>query len=55
MRIDHLAQYFNDMTPKPSRSHDNLYQKIWKPEDYPVAGGAQVAAAQEVKQEEKKE
>jgi len=36
MRIDALVQFFNEQTPKPSRSHDNLYGNVWRPEDYPV-------------------
>ena len=36
MRIDQVAKYFEDLKPKPSRSSDNLYQKIWNPEDYPI-------------------
>ena len=36
MRVDVVAKYFEDLTPKPSRSHDHLYSQMWKPEDYPV-------------------
>ena len=36
MRVDELAKYFENLTPKPSRSHDHLYSQMWKPEDYPA-------------------
>ena len=36
MRVDALAKYFEDLTPKPSRSHDHLYSQVWKAEDYPI-------------------
>ena len=36
MRIDQVAKYFEDLNPKPSRSNDVLYSKIWKPENYPI-------------------
>ena len=36
MRIDELAQYFKSLSPKPSRSHDNLYSQAWKPESQPA-------------------
>ena len=36
MRVDALAKFFEDLTPKPSRSHDHLYSQMWKPEDYPA-------------------
>jgi len=36
MRIDELVKYFNSLSPKPSRSHDHLYEKCWRPEDYPI-------------------
>jgi threonyl-tRNA synthetase len=35
MRVDAVARFFESLSPKPSRSHDNLYSKIWSPEDYP--------------------
>jgi len=50
MRVDDLVKFFNDQTPKPSRSHDKLYNKIWSPEDYPrqaAAAEAQPAAQAE--------
>ena len=40
MRVDVLAKYFEDLTPKPSKSHDHLYQKIWSPTDYPEISAA---------------
>lgn len=36
MRIDALVQFFNEQNPKPSRSHENLYSNVWRPEDYPM-------------------
>ena len=36
-RIDELVEFFHEQTPKPSRSHDRLYQKMWRPEDYPMS------------------
>ena len=33
MRIDELAEFFRSLSPKPSRSHDNLYNNAWKPEN----------------------
>ena len=44
MRIDDLVKFFNDLTPKPSRSHDKLYAKVWNPADYPVQPPKQAAA-----------
>ena len=35
MRVDELAHYFNGLTPKPSKSHEILYDKVWKAEDFP--------------------
>ena len=34
-RVDELAEYFKSLSPKPSRSFDNLYQNVWKSEDFP--------------------
>ena len=50
MRIDQLVTYFQNLSPKPSRSHDNLYSGIWRPEDYPLA-----VKAEEVKEPAKAE
>jgi hypothetical protein len=36
MRVDALAKYLEDLSPKPSRSHDHLYSQVWKAEDYPA-------------------
>mgnify|MGYP006967607170 CR=1 FL=1 len=36
MRVDQVAKFFEGLSPKPSRAHDNLYTKVWSPEDYPV-------------------
>lgn len=51
MRIDQVAKYFEELKPKPSRSSDHLYEKIWKPEDYPEHPHP---VAAEVKPEEEK-
>ena len=55
MRIDQVAKYFEDLKPKPSRSSDHLYEKIWKPEDYPVVENPQPVAAEAKPAEEKKQ
>ena len=36
MRVDDLVKFFLDQNPKPSRSHDKLYSKMWSPKDFPV-------------------
>ena len=54
MRIDELVQFFRNQSPKPSRSHDNLYSNIWRPEDYPVQP-VQPAVEDQPKAEEQKE
>jgi threonyl-tRNA synthetase len=53
-RIDDLVTYFKSLEPKPSRSHDNLYSKVWNPADFPakIEGGA---AAEEKPAESKPE
>lgn len=43
MRIDEVAKHFENLMPKKSHSFENLYSKVWRPEDYP---------AEEKKQEE---
>lgn len=52
-RVDALAKYFEDLSPKPSRSHDHLYSQVWKAEDYPahVHGEGCDHSAQEKKPE----
>lgn len=58
MRIDELVQFFRSQSPKPSRSHDNLYSNVWRPEDYPVQPAQPVQPVSEVQQpkaEEQKE
>jgi threonyl-tRNA synthetase len=54
MRVDDLAKYLENLTPKPSRSHDNLYSKIWTPEEYPIVAASQ-EEHKESPQEPKKE
>lgn len=34
MRIDELAEYFRGLSPKPSRTAENLYSKAWNPQEY---------------------
>lgn len=55
MRIDQVEKYFEDLKPKPSRSADNLYQKIWRPEDYPIVDHPKPVAEAKPAEEEKKE
>lgn len=57
MRVDALAKYFDDLTPKPSKSHDHLYNQIWNPADYPVAAAHEhsEASSHEKKPEEEKQ
>ena len=55
MRIDQVAKYFEELKPKPSRSSDHLYNKIWKPEDYPIVEHPQPVAAEAKPAEEKKQ
>lgn len=50
MRIDQVAKFFEDQSPKPSRSHDALYSQVWRPEDYPI----QPATSEQPKEESKK-
>jgi hypothetical protein len=54
MRIDQVAKYFEELKPKPSRSSDHLYEKIWKPEDYPEHPHP-IAAEVKPEEEKKKE
>ena len=51
-RIDDLVAYFKGLEPKPSRSHDNLYSKMWDPKDFPIKPKAE--AVPESKPEEQK-
>ena len=53
MRVDALAKYFEGLNPKPSRSHENLYSQMWKPEDYPEH--SQKVVAEEHKKDEEKQ
>ena len=36
MRIDEIAHFFEALLPKKSNSFEQLYSKVWKPEDFPV-------------------
>lgn len=51
-RIDDLVTFFNDLTPKPSRSHDKLYQKVWDPKNFPRQAAAEAKPAAEEKKED---
>jgi threonyl-tRNA synthetase len=42
MRVDKCVEYFRGLLPKESNSYNNLYNKAWKPEDYPANGQQQV-------------
>jgi len=35
-RVDETAEFFRSLMPQRSKHFDNLYNKAWKPEDYPV-------------------
>jgi hypothetical protein len=54
MRIDDLANFFQSLMPKPSSKTDELYNNMWRPEDYPVNANAS-EVKEEVKAEEIKE
>ena len=55
MRIDKVVHYFQDLSPKPSRSHEVLYSKIWRPQDYPIVEHQAQPVVEAKPEEEKKE
>jgi hypothetical protein len=59
MKVDDLVKFFLDQNPKPSRSHDKLYKKMWNPADFPAAAATPKqkpeGVADEAKPEEKKQ
>ena len=50
-RVDETAEFFRSLMPQRSKHFDNLYNKAWKPEDYPVVPQDQM---QQAKKEEEK-
>lgn len=36
MRVDELIKMFESLLPKRSKNYEEIYNKVWRPEDFPV-------------------